>query len=247
MNITKLTKLLGLIAGIAVLDIILFSPGLIGIQIGGASVLQTAAGVTLLVISFLVLVYGSYVLLFKPPAVPPIKDIVTHEDYIEALGHYRDVKVLKSDIQLALDQLERIEKKKDTLLDVLSQRFDPAELSYKKFASVIAEVEKLFYLNVRGILNKLGVFDASELSIYTNKHNSGRFSSKLVQEKTALYNEYLTSIAGYIGANEEILLKLDKLLLEISQLGSADYKDIEEMPGMKEIDALIRQTKFYKQ
>ena len=38
-----------------------------------------------------------------------------------------------------------------------------------------------------------------------------------VQEKMDLYKEYLAYITGYLGANEEILLKLDKLLLEISQ------------------------------
>lgn len=47
--------------------------------------------------------------------------------------------------------------------------------------------------------------------------------------------------------NEEILLKLDKLLLEISRLDSWEIGDIGQMPGMQEIDALIKQTQFYKQ
>lgn len=247
MNNSRLFKLLGLIVGVVLLNIVVLSPGLLGVQIGGDSVIKTAFGVTLLVISFLVLIYGSYILLFKTSAPPPVKDIQSHEDYINALYHYRDIKVLKKDILLALDQLDRIDKKRNTLLDVLSQRFDPTELSYQKFKSVIFEVEKLFYLNVRGILNKLGVFDASEFSAFAAEQNSGRFSNKLVQEKTKLYNEYLAFVSGYLGANEEILLKLDKLLLEMAQLGSADYKEIEDMPCMKEIDALINQTKFYKQ
>ena len=247
MNNSKLPKLLGLIVGIVLLNVIILSPGLIGLRIGGDSVLQTALGVTLLVISFLVLLNGSYSLLFKPPAPTPVKDIIIHEDYIEALNHYRGITPLKSDIVLSLDQLERIDKKKGTLTEVLGQRFDSAELSYKKFNSVINEVEKLFYLNVRGLLNKLSVFDASEFSALANQQASGRFSNKLIQEKKLLYDEYIASIRGYIGANEEILLKLDKLLLEITQLGSTDYKDVEEMPCMKEIDALINQTKFYKQ
>ena len=54
-------------------------------------------------------------------------------------------------------------------------------------------------------------------------------------------------MTGYLEANEEIMLKLDKLLLEISLLGSTDYRDVEEMPCMKEIDMLIKQTKLYKQ
>ncbi|AKG36433.1 hypothetical protein VK70_19345 [Paenibacillus durus ATCC 35681] len=247
MNSSRLMKLLGLIAGVAVLDIVILSPGLLGVEIGGENALETASGVTLLVISFLVLLYGSYALLFKPSALAPVKNIKTHEDYIAALNHYRNAKGLKKDIALALDQLDRLEKKKYTLSDVLGQRFDQAELSYKKFHSVIDAVEQLFYLNIRGILNRLSVFDASEVSAFTSEQKPTQLSNKLVQEKTALHNEYLTSITGYLGANEEILLKLDKLLLEISQLDSTDYQNIEDMPGMQEMDALIKQTKFYKQ
>ncbi|MNC71454.1 hypothetical protein D3C75_1223780 [compost metagenome] len=53
-------------------------------------------------------------------------------------------------------------------------------------------------------------------------------------------------MTGYLGANEEILLKLDQLLLEISLLDSTDYTAIEEMPCMKELSALIGQTKLYQ-
>lgn len=243
----RFLKLFGLVGGVAVLNIIVLSPGLLGVEIGGESVLETASAVTLLVVSFLVLLYGSYALLFKAPVAAPVKKIATSEDYMAALNHYRNSKGLKKDISLAIDQLERMEKKKITLSEVLSQRFDQTELSYKKFDSVIYEVEKLFYLNIRGILNKLSVFEASGYSSFASQQKSANFSDKLVKEKTDLYNEYLSYVTGYLGANEEILLKLDKLLLEISLLDSADYRDVEDMPCMKEIDLLIKQTKLYKQ
>ena len=142
MNSSRSIKLLGLISGVALLNIIMLSPGLLGVEIGGESALETASGVTLLFMSLLVLLYGSYVLIVKPPVVTPVKDIKSHEDYIAALNQYKNVKALNKDILLAIDQLERMEKKRITLLDVLGQRFDQTELSYKKFISVIYEVEK---------------------------------------------------------------------------------------------------------
>ncbi|REK74275.1 hypothetical protein [Paenibacillus paeoniae] len=245
----KAVKLFGLMIGIVILNIVVLSPGLLGVEIGGDSVMETASGITLLVVSFLLLVYGSYTLLIKPPYMPPVRDMKTHEDYVAALMHFRNVKGLKKEIALALDQLERMDKKKDTLLEVLGQRFEPSELSYKKFISVIDEVRKLFYLNIRGILNKLNVFDEKEYASFTagQQKKHGAFSSRLVEEKAALYQEYLAYMSGYLGVNEEILLKLDKLMLEISLLGSTDYRDVDEMPCMKEIDQLIKQTKYYKQ
>jgi hypothetical protein len=246
MNSSRSIKLLGLISGVVLLNIIMLSPGLIGVEIGGESALETASGVTVLFMSLLVLLYGSYVLIVKSPVLPPVKDIKSHEDYIAALHQYKNVKALNKDILLAIDQLERMEKKRITLLDVLGQRFDQTELSYKKFISVIYEVGNLFYLNIRGILNKLRVFDASEFSAIASPQRTAPFSNQL-QEKMDLYKAYLAYITGYLGANEEILLKLDKLLLEISQWGSTSYKDVEDMPCMKEIDSLIKQTKFYQQ
>ena len=247
MNGSKSVKLLLLMAVIAIVNIVLVSPGLLGFQIGGDSAFQSASVITVWIVSVLALFYGSYVLLFKPPAVKAIQTIQTREDYIDALHHYRNVKVLRNDIALALDQLERIEKKRNALLDVLGQRFEQTELSYKKFMGVIDEVEKLFYLNIRGILNKLGVFAASDFNRMADQPKASQLSSKVAQKKTALYQEYLAYVTGYLEANEEIMLKLDKLLLEISLLGSTDYRDVEEMPCMKEIDTLIKQTKLYKQ
>ena len=46
--------------------------------------------------------------------------------------------------------------------------------------------------------------------------------------------------------NEQILLKLDKLLLEISDLNSVESGQLEQMAGMIEIDNLIKQAKYYK-
>jgi hypothetical protein len=242
---TKLIKLLGIILGVVVVNILVLSPGFIGVEIGG-SALTTAFGVTFVFASALVLLYGSYILLFKPPVVLPVKQIKTHEDYVEALAHYRRVKVLEDDITLALEQLDRMRKKKITLLNVLDERFDTTELSYKKFASVTQEVEKLFYLNVRSILNRLHVFDESEFKSVMS-HKPTPISRELLQEKTNVYNEYLSFVTSSLGTNEEILLKLDKLLLEISRLDSFEPGDIENMSCMKEIDSLIKQTKYYKQ
>lgn len=247
MNSRNVLKLLGLIAGIALLNIIVFSPGLLGIQAGGGNALETASAITLWIISLLALLYGSYTLVLKPPVRPRVTDIQTHEDYVHALQPYRHIKSLKDHVSLALDQLERMDKKQKTFLEILAQRFDPAELSYKKFRSVIEGVQSLFYLNMKGILNKLHVFDPSEFSRFAAKPKDAPFSNQLVQKKSDLYKEYVAYITGYLEANEEISLKLDKLLLEMSLLGSTDYKEIEEMPCMKEIDALIGQTKYYKQ
>lgn len=241
----KYIKLLGLILGIVAVNVLAFSPGFIGLNFGEGA-FTTALSVTLLFGSAMALLYGSYTLLFRQPVVLPVKHIETHEDYVEALSFYRRIKVLEEDITLGLSQLSRMKKKKSTLLNVLHQRFDPGELSYKKFASVTMEVEKLLYLNIRSVLNRLNVFDEAD---YANMMKS-KFESipqKLFQEKTKVYNDYLSYVKNALHTNEEVLLKLDQLLLEISRLDSFEAGDIEQMPCMQEIDQLIKHTKLYRQ
>ncbi|MBE9914958.1 hypothetical protein G8C92_13020 [Paenibacillus donghaensis] len=238
-------KFSGLVLGVLAINILVLSPGFLGVEIGG-SALSTAFGVTLLVASAILLLYTSYVLFFKQPEVRPVKQIATHEDYVEALNRYKHVKSLEEYINLALEQLERMLKKRATLLNVLIQRFDAQELSYKKFSSVTYEVEKLFYLNIKSILNRISVFDESEFLSVMGKKQS-KFSQEILQEKMNLYNDYLSFMKSSLGTNEEILLKLDKLMIEISRLDSFEPGDIDNMPCMQEIDSLIKQTKLYKQ
>ncbi len=238
-------KMLGLTAATVAVDILLLSPAFVGVTIGG-SALETALGVTLLTASAIALIYGSYKWLYKAPVVLTPDRIKTREDFEDALAPYSRIRALEEDVSMTLEQMERMDKRKATLLKVLEQRFNPAEMSFAKFAAVAGEVENLFYLNIKSILNRLGVFDAAEYErVMTRK--SARYSPKLLQEKTAFYTEYMAYIKHAVGTNEEMLLKLDKLLLEISRLDDMESSDIERMPAMLEIDSLIRQTKYYKQ
>ena len=243
---SKSLKLLILIISIAFINIIVLSPGLLGIQLFGESALQTASATAILTASILTLLYGIYQLFFKPTAMIPIKELTVEQDYVIALNHYKNMKMLKKEISFALEQVQRLKKKKDSLWNVLNQRFEPNEISYKKFITAIIEVEKLFYLNLRNILNKVSIFDETEYK-HVIENNTNRFTEKILLEKAELYKEYTTFINNSLNINEEILLDLDKLLLEISKLNSFEIEDIDNMACMKEIENLIKQTKLYKQ
>ncbi|MEO3945359.1 hypothetical protein [Gorillibacterium sp. CAU 1737] len=240
----RFLKLLVLILGVAALNIVVFSPGLLGVSIG-SNALATASGVTILVASVLTLLYGSYTLLQAPPSAPPIREIQSHEDYVEAFRRYRRLKPLEEELTLGLGQLERMQKKKETLLGVLDQRFSPEELSYRKFATVIQEVESLFYRNDRSLLNRLQVFDEAEYASLS-KPKTSSLAPDVLRQRAEVYQDHFSFVRGSLETNEEILLKLDKLLLEISRLDSLEPDEIEKMPCMQEIDVLIQQTKYYK-
>lgn len=223
MKAANIFKLLLLISGIIAVNVAVLSPGLIGASLNLGSPLAAASVATVLIMSLVVLLLGSHALLFgkSPPDRLPV--MRTHEQYWLALIRYRGVRSLKGETELALSQLERMEKKKQALLQLLGNRFNQSELTHRRFVSVIAAVEELFYQHISGLLGLLSL-----------------------RKSAAMEADSASEASGYLGANEEILHKLDQLLAELSRLGSANYRDALDMPCMKDIDALISQTKYYK-
>ncbi|WP_053366507.1 hypothetical protein [Bacillus sp. FJAT-27245] len=242
---SKIWKLITLLFGITLANVILLSPGFLGVRIVGGSALETSFGVTVLFVSLIIILFSIYGVLFKKIPAVHLRELKTNEDYVRALQSYQNIKALREDIVFALGQELRLKKKKGGLLTLLDERFDKTELSYQKFANVVAEVEKLFYLNIRNILNKVSTFDETEYESVSGK-NTSRFSKEILQEKRELYNEYLSFVKNAVNINEEILLYIDKLVLEISKLNTIDIDDIDNMAAMQEMDALIKQTKHYK-
>ncbi|KKH45079.1 hypothetical protein EO95_02840 [Methanosarcina sp. 1.H.T.1A.1] len=246
MDREKLIKLSGLNLGIAAANIITFSPRLIGLVLFGASAFETALGFTFIFLSGAGLIYGNYELLTGPKKIVQTDRIWTVDDYIEALNIHRGLKTFEKTVDLLLDQIERLQKKNKTIRDVLLQIFSASEMSYKKFDTVIVEVEKIFFMNIRSILNKLDAFDEKDYNSVRKNYEEGAIPQQLYEEKFKVGNEYINFVKAATEDNEQILLKLDKLLLEISGLNSVESGQLEQMAGMIEIDNLIKQAKYYK-
>lgn len=246
MDREMLIKLSGLNLGIAAANIITFSPRLIGLVLIGASALETALGTTFIFLSGAGLIYGNYKILTRPEKIPQTNKIWTVEDYIEALKIRRGLKTFEKTVDLLLDQIKRLQKKNKTIRDVLLQIFSASEMSYKKFDAVISEVDKIFFMNIRSILNKLDAFDEEDYNSVRKNYEEGAIPQQLCEEKFKVINEYINFVKAATEDNEQILLKLDKLLLEISGLNSVESGQLEQMAGMIEIDNLIKQAKYYK-
>ena len=76
--------------------------------------------------------------------------------------------------------------------------------------------------------------------------NKGFPPNEVSEEKMQIYYEYIAYVKQATSTNEEILLKLDKLLFEISQYNVLKGGDIQKLPAIVEIDELIKNAKFYK-
>jgi hypothetical protein len=227
----KQIKILGLNLGIAAADIITLKLGLIG---GGA--LATPFGVTIIFLSAVGVTYGNYRLFAEPEElIPP--DIYYKEKLIEHLG----IKTFEEDIKMAIDQVERLQKKNNTIRNILPQIFGDSKITIKKFTAAIDEVNNSFFMNIQNIIYKLDIFDEDDYKLRRDKHEARTGSQQLSEEN---YNEYVTSIEAAIEDNEQILLMLEKFLLRIIDLKSSDSVKRKETTEM--IDGLIELLKNYR-
>jgi len=238
----KIIKILCLNIGIGVVDTILFSPGLLGIEIIGASTFEMAFGATAALMSVIVFAFGNYKLLIEEEKTIQINEIKTADDCIDALNQNYDKRIFEKDIDTILEQIEMFQKKREAIKEVLLQKFDITEMSYSKFDGVISDLENVFYINIKSIINKLNAFDERD---YNRIKNEKEFTNELIQAKMHIYNEYVSFIKKAIENDEQIILKLDKLLLEFSKFDILEDGKIENMSAMKEIDDLINKIKLY--
>ena len=101
------------------------------------------------------------------------------------------------------------------------------------------------------VTNKLITFNKfSEINYENNTKSNNKFKFELKedipQEKLDIYNKYIEFVNESTNINEEILLKLDKMILEISKYNTIDGSDIKKMPVITEIDELIKNANLYK-
>ena len=119
-------------------------------------------------------------------------------------------------------------------------------MSYAKFDGTILDIENVFFINIKSVLNKLNAFDEDEYKRIRKNYEQKKLAPVFLEAKMNIYNEYISFVKKATEDNEQILLKLDKLLLEISRFNSLEDGELENMNAMEEIDELIIETKLYK-
>lgn len=246
MCMEKILKILGVNMSIAMVNVILFSPGLVGMQLSGRSSLETAGALTIIIMSVLVFCLGNYKLLFQKEEVMNTEAIETVMDYIDVLERCMNKKTFVKSITTLLEQIEQIEKKIGRIHELLGQRFQTTEMSYTKFSEAIGNLSSVFYINLKSIINKINVFDQEDYNRVCKAMVMKESGQGIRQTKYAIYQEYIKFVEDSVEDNEQILLKLDLVLFELSKLGSLTDGELEHMTAIEEINELIEKIKFYK-
>ncbi|MBR2786156.1 MAG: hypothetical protein IKD76_01440 [Clostridia bacterium] len=244
MSTKKKRQLILLNLIIIIINIVVFSNMFLGLSLFKGTSITIATSWLTVILSVFIFIKGNLNILKNEDIHILAKDIKNLNDCIsvfEEAIHNGDV--FDDVIRKNIEQAKRFMRKYDTIEDILLQKFSRQEMTYQKFNDVLEEVKKVFYINMCSIINKISAFDVEEYEgIQKNK-----IDKRIIpQEKLEIYDKYIQFVNEATNINEDILLKLDKVILEISQYNTIDGGDIKKMPAIIEMDELIKNAKFYK-
>jgi hypothetical protein len=173
-----------------------------------------------------------------------MEKLTTLESCSEAIQSMEHSDTFSPKMNRILDQIDKLQKKRSLISDILLQKFTDTEMSYQKFKTIVDSAESVMHLNIRSILNRIYAFDEEEYAELVSGRSG--LSQGIAEQKLAIFNDYISFVDKAVEDNDEILLKIDRLLMEISKFNSLDAGELENMPAMKELDSLISDTKWYR-
>lgn len=245
-------KFLFLNIGILVLNIVVF--GVLKVSIG-ANVFSTIIGTLVILASVFAFIGGNI-------------SIITHKDKLNIQKSYknndmgiekdilvsieetnRKTRVFRTEMNKTTQQLERLNARNNALNAILLQHFKPGEITYMKFKGVIDSVNGVFRDNVQKILERVNMFDENDYIslVYKMKKSSKEAKAQNNIDKMKIYLEHMNYVKTLVEDDEVIIMKMDKLMLELSKLSELNADNIENVSAIQDINELIGQTKYYKQ
>lgn len=253
MTPNKLIKLLLFNFTIIIINAVVFSRAFLGIEISGDNAFESAFGITAVFVSVALFIMVNWKILVpeRRKHTAPLmkdKDIITLDNCLVAIKQYIESNSITFQAKLTeiTKQVGRFTKKKNSFAEQLSERFGSSELSYQKFASVVVSIEKILLRNIKAVLNRVNAFDEEEFEEMAKSQNARNIRSTTALARKEIFDECIGFVQKVVEDNEDVILKLDRLLLELSKLSSEDVGQIEDLPAMKEIEQLIQNTKWYK-
>lgn len=244
-------KVIAIDAALAILIVILYSPGLLALRPDDPSILRAGFSIIFGVVIAVALVWFNYnALRTRRYEHLDTSGGADEYDLAEVLKRYVHDPVVGQYASRALDEIEGMSKKKSSLYDIIAGKFEKGSLSWDKFTAVVDAAAQTVLKNTALLANRVQSFDVEEYRtmgslIQTGGYKSDEIPDDIQEEKWQLLQRSLDDMRGVVAANERLLLELDKFSIELGQLESASNSEVNNNM-LDEIRTLIDETKYYQ-
>lgn len=233
-------------AAFAAVLICLYSPGLVGLSFSSPNAVMAAASVAIGVVAVPAFVLMNKSLLAeKKVALLEADGEKAGERAAALLEDHRSGKVLGPIAKSALSQMQRLENVGVNYEKLVVQRFGMGTLSYEKFMGVVRSASEALEKGYVKMANKMIIFDEAEYQhLSSDAYHHDAIPDQVQEEKKALYDGNLASLRQILEKNEKILLEVDHLMAEMSDLEQPEQA-IDQAAA--QIDGLLAQLGYYRQ
>lgn len=252
MSAKNMAKILGLIVGTCLIYMLIFGRPFLNLRLAiiGGDALRSALGITLAVAAAPVFIYLLRRILIAPEltlteAKEQGKSFTTLEDCDAAIDTYikTNIATFREDLGAMRGQTARMLKKEVTVQGILTDKFDAGEMTYAKFAAAVSSAKEIMITNIKCVIQRISAFDEEDFD------EAGKIAAspneKIAAARRDILNEYRSFVKQASANNEEIILRMDQLILELTKLNTLSGVDLSEVDALKELDALIKGTKLY--
>ena len=162
----------------------------------------------------------------------------------------RDTTIFLDLLDVTISQIEKAEKADSKLNGLIADKFQRNSISWNKFYTSVVSAHQSIIQNSILIAERIEKFEADEFIELQKIISSGDYKFDAIpddiqEEKYQLFLKRWAGIQNICNINERLLVKLDALDTEISELGDNEITS-ENDDILAEIERLISETHYYE-
>ena len=248
----KHIKLIVFDVAMAILIVILYSPGLLALSPFDPGIIRPGLAIVCGIFIIAALLYANISTLRKTKKDYHQLDVEksSSAQALKVMERYEKADVVGPVAATAKAEIESVEHKKDALLSVIENKFSKGSLTYDKFASVVEAAVSTVIKNTSILANRIQTFDTQdyrhiEMMLSTGSYKNDNIPDEIQEEKGRLYAKNMADMDAIIAANEKLLLELDRFAIEIGKLDTENTENVNTAM-IEEVKQLIEETKYYE-
>ncbi len=228
---------------IVIVSIVCYSPGFMNLRPSDESIFRAGMSIMIFLGILFALTYGNYELL-KTKKIPKIAktESINIQQAENLLKNFSTGRYVGTTAKTAEDQLKRMQKSFRRTDELINERFERGSLSWEKYNSVLELAQDTMLQNIVSMSNRMQMFDEAEYRRLKN-YKQDVLPDDIQEQQLSLYEKNMETIQNGLAVNEKLLLKMDTLSLELSDI-KGEYKPGDAL--LEEIERLTNEVKLYQ-
>jgi hypothetical protein len=147
---------------------------------------------------------------------------VLEKTFDERINEFKDKRIKQ--------QIDVLDHKLHLFLDVLSQKMEPSELTYKKYKKSFEQVYKMALENIKDVVSSQKIIesidiDALKKELYTLNKEEDAERAKMKQDRLSLFEDESERLNEILINNERAIQEMEEVTIEIGRLKGTKGED----------------------